>query len=343
VLLSAISFHRTGYGLLLVIAFSVGLAGVLTGVGLLFIHAGRLLVAPLSQSRFAAVVKFLPVASALVITAAGVVISYQALTSTGMSSVLTALRGIAGAFPLQALSMLGFGFVLGMKHSLDADHLAAVSTIAVEGRGTIQTSMIGAVWGMGHTVSLLAAGAIVVVLGVHIGDETARWLELAVAAMLVGLGVDAVRKLGAGAKVHTHEHGHGVGHHAHPHFHEVVETESPDSSERDHHSLGPALRVAMRLGRQTGRRPFIVGMVHGLAGSSALLLLVLATTRSTALSMAIIGVFGIGSIAGMSLASILIGVPFRLAAHSSYRVSGWVRAAAGVFSICFGMWMMVGG
>lgn len=327
VLLSAISLHRVGYGLLLVVSFSFGLASVLTAVGLLFVYARRFLERPLGRSGL---IKALPVASALVIMCAGIAISYQALVSSDIQSVWRVLRPVLSNGWMNTLSILSLGFVLGLKHSIEADHMAAVSTIATESDGLLRSLMVGAQWGAGHTVSLMATGLAVVVLGVRIGGETARWLEVGVAIMLLALGIDTLRKLARGGRIHSHQHSHGARRHAHPHIHESAEPDSRGPGERNHHRLA------------LNPRPLIVGMVHGLAGSAALMILVLAATESVVSSLAYIGVFGVGSIAGMSIITALVAVPLRVAGSRHAKIDRWLRATAGVFSIACGLMIVLG-
>src|SRR5436190_3827609 len=107
---------------------------------------------------------------------------------------------------LSILSLLGLGFVLGLKHALDADHLAAVSTIATEKRSLLGSSLIGIWWGLGHAISLLVAGVLVMVLHVQIGPRAEMALEFCVGVMLIVLGAHALRKLFSGGRVHMHAH-----------------------------------------------------------------------------------------------------------------------------------------
>src|SRR6185295_10279558 len=200
---------------------------------------------------------------------------------------------------LPILSLLGLGFVLGLKHALDADHLAAVSTIATEKRSLLSSSLIGMWWGLGHTISLLIAGVLVMLLHVQIGPTTGKVLELCVGLMLIILGVNALRKLVHGGKVHMHAHEHDGHWHVHPHIHEKTTHDVPHT----HHGL------------RGGARPLLIGMVHGMAGSAALTLLVLATISSTVVGFLYIGIFGVGSIGGMAIMSVLFALPSKLSAQ----------------------------
>ena len=143
--------------------------------------------------------------------------------------------------------------------------------------------------------------------------------------MLVALGANALRKLLRGGTVHLHWHRHGTHVHAHPHVHDV-----PDEREAPHTHHG--LRLSAR--------PFLVGMVHGLAGSAALMLLVLSTISSPVAGLLYILVFGIGSVGGMMLMSALVGLPLTLTANRFARAHFVVRCLAGIFSLGFGLFMV---
>jgi len=198
--------------------------------------------------------------------------------------------------PTTPLALLGFGFLLGVRHALDVDHLAAVSTIVSERRSLWSSSLVGALWGLGHTAALLAASVAVIALHTEIPPRLAHGLELCVALMLVGLGLNLLRTLWAGGTLHHHVHVHGGRPHRHPHLH------APGQMAGEGHHP-----------RRGSRRPFVVGLVHGLAGSGALMLAVLATIPSPALALAYVGIFGAGSIGGMVGMSTLFGVPLALA------------------------------
>src|ERR1041385_1596266 len=134
---------------------------------------------------------------------------------------------------LAVLSLLGLGFVLGLKHALDADHLAAVSTIVSEKRSLLSSSLTGVWWGLGPTISLLIAGVLVMLLHVQIGPRTEKALEFCVGLMLIVLGVNALRKVVHGGRVHMHVHEHGGHWHVHPHIHEKTTHDVPHT----HHGL----------------------------------------------------------------------------------------------------------
>lgn len=219
------------------------------------------------------------------------------------------------AEPWSAPALLGLGLVFGLKHALDADHLAAVATMATDRRTILQSSFVGAVWGFGHTVALLAIGAVVLALRIEIAPWVERALESVVAVMLVYLGLRTLATLAKGARMHVHPHRHGDHWHVHPHLHRRAAGHDHDSH----------------------RRPFVVGLVHGMAGSGALMLLVAASTPSVATGLAYIVSFGIGSIGGMVAMSAAVSVPALWTAERSSGVHLAIRGTAGLFSIAVGL------
>jgi sulfite exporter TauE/SafE len=223
------------------------------------------------------------------------------------------------------LLVLGFG--LGLKHATEPDHLAAVSTIVSDRKNVWSSSIIGALWGVGHTLSLLLAGILVIWLRFEISEWTSNLLEFCVALMLIGLGIDALRKLYRGGQLHWHIHEHGGLKHAHPHIHDKAAVHNKAEQTKTHHGL------------KLGRRPLIIGMVHGLAGSGALMLLILSTVTSRTLGITYILVFGIGSIGGMMAMSMLVGLPFHLTTNRFARLDQFLRFAAAAFSLGFGCFL----
>ena len=225
---------------------------------------------------------------------------------------------------LPTVSVLTFGFVLGLRHAVEADHLAAVSAIVSERKSVLSSSLVGGVWGVGHTLALLAASVAVRLFGVTVSGRTALALEFCVGLMLVALGANALRKLARGGRVHLHVHRHGGREHIHPHIHDGPHEAAPHT----HHGL------------RLDTRTLVVGMIHGLAGSAALMLLILSTIKSATVGMLYIVVFGVGSIGGMMLMSALIGLPMYLTAARFNRANLALRGMAGVFSLSFGLLMV---
>ncbi len=227
-----------------------------------------------------------------------------------------------------SLALLGTGFVFGLKHALDADHLAAVSTIVSERKTWWSSSLVGGLWGLGHTASLLVAGVVVLWLKIPISARVESGLEFCVGLMLIGLGLNALVKLARGGKLHWHPHEHGGHQHLHPHLHDKTAATNHSSRDTSHH------------GYKIGRRPLWIGMLHGLAGSAALMLLVLSTIQSALVGFLYIAVFGIGSIGGMMLMTSLLSLPFHLTANRFTKLNWLARVAAGLFSIGFGLFML---
>jgi high-affinity nickel permease len=224
---------------------------------------------------------------------------------------------------LSVIAVLTGGLLLGLQHALDADHLAAVSTIVSERKSLLSASIVGGLWGIGHTVSLLVAGLAVILLHVRVSDRVAGLLEFCVALMLIGLGINALLRLQRASKLHWHTHKHGSHTHSHPHLHEP----GRELAGSTHHQM------------KVGLRPLIVGLVHGLAGSAALMLMVLSTVASPVVGLAYILIFGLGSIGGMMVMSSLFSLPFHLTANKFTRANFAVRLLAGCFSLGFGLFL----
>lgn len=196
------------------------------------------------------------------------------------------------------IKILVLGFLLGMRHTLEADHVAAVATLAARSRGARQALLQGAAWGLGHTITLFLACSAVLFLETVVPEHLARGLEAAVGVMLMVLGADVVRRM-LRERVHFHAHRHrdGTVHfHAHSHAGENV----PDEVNHGHTH---AERFPVRA--------LCVGLVHGMAGSAALILLTLSTVASPGAGLLYVALFGAGSIGGMAMLSLAISVPLR--------------------------------
>jgi ABC-type nickel/cobalt efflux system permease component RcnA len=229
---------------------------------------------------------------------------------------------------------LWLGFLLGLKHAIEADHVVAVTTIVSEQRSIWRSAIVGALWGVGHTISLLIAGIVVILLRVAIPEYIATWLEFAVALMIIGLGTRILYLVLINKQhVHVHKHTHHGRSHTHLHFHEDESSHDP-LERRDKEHENHFIRI-------TGWKPIIIGMVHGLAGSAALTLLVLTNVisgGSSAMGLAYLFIFGIGSIGGMIGMSTLIGLPFVFTARNFEHINRPVRLIAGIASIAFGIY-----
>lgn len=220
---------------------------------------------------------------------------------------------------LSTISILMIGFALGLQHAIEADHLAAISTIVSEKKSLLTASIVGGLWGLGHTIALLATGAFVIFLKVQISETVEARLEAVVGGMLILLGLNALRKLFRADKIHVHAHEHGKREHVHIHTH-------GNEPEESHHRFSP--------------RSVLVGMVHGLAGSAALMLLILPVIPSSSLALLYIMIFGLGSIGGMMAMSFLIGLPFHFTAGRFEFFNRGIRFLAGVFSLTLGSFVV---
>lgn len=221
------------------------------------------------------------------------------------------------------LTTLVLGFALGIKHALDADHVVAVSTIVSQYRNPFKATLVGAFWGIGHTATLLLVGIAVISFKLVIPDQLALLMEFLVGVVLFALGAQILwQYLPKKKHVHIHDHGNEI--HAHEHFHLRKEGEK----DVQHHPL-----------RQ--HKSLLLGMVHGLAGSAALMLLVLSTIQSPAEGVVYILVFGAGSILGMMVISTLIGLPFALSSKRFASLNHTIKFMAGSLSAALGIFVMI--
>lgn len=204
------------------------------------------------------------------------------------------------------------GFILGIKHAFEADHVIAVSTIVTQQKNPFKAALVGAFWGIGHTTTLLITGIIILFLKLSIPLKVSMLLEMGVGIMLIFLGFRAIKK--SKLVFHTHRHQHEG--EVHEHLHQE------GAKSHKHHV------------------PFVIGLIHGLAGSGALMLLVLSTVSSVAEGLYYTLLFGVGSILGMSLMSFVIGIPVFFSANKFPEIEKYLRFAAGVLSIWFGIFLI---
>ena len=265
-----------------------------------------------------------------------------------------------------AASLLLLGFLLGVRHATDADHVVAVATIVSRQRALRGSALIGAAWGVGHTLTILAVGVAVILFGIVIPPRLGLAMELAVGLMLVALGVLTLTGVGrvireaatpyaggvlaggrgghrhardpAGPGPHGHAHVHGDYVHSHTHGH--------DSGGGDHGHREDQTPLA-RLDRGLGRaalyrwlRPLLVGVVHGLAGSAAVTLVVLTVVPEPAWAVAYLLLFGAGTVAGMMLVTVALAAPFALTSAKLPRLNFRLRVASGLLSFAFGLFLV---
>ena len=241
------------------------------------------------------------------------------------------------------LALAGFGFLLGMRHATDADHVIAVSTIVARGRRLLDSTLIGALWGLGHTLTVTAVGILIIGFNVVIPPPVGLAMELAVAVMLIALGVLNLTGLLARftervtppAPMHGHPHEHVHAHDAaepHPHEHAHLHAHGRDDRL-------PQGGLVHEFGWYQVLRPVVVGLVHGLAGSAAVALLVLSTIQDTAAALVYLVIFSVGVAVGMAIVTTLIGLPFMYARVRSSRINRWLTVASGLLSIGFGLYL----
>jgi High-affinity nickel-transport protein len=201
------------------------------------------------------------------------------------------------------LTFLSVGFLLGLRHALDADHLAAVSTVLAERPSVRASGLVGVWWGVGHTLTLMLVGAVVLVSGIHIPESFAWLAESGVGLLLVVLGGTLALKLFR-ERWHLHSHVHDGAPHVHLH------------------------------------RPLLIGMAHGVAGSAALMLVIVSNTSGIGQGLLYIAVFGLGSIGGMLVIGLTLSVPVVYSRMIGQRAFFAVQGAASLGSVGLGLWML---
>jgi high-affinity nickel-transport protein len=246
----------------------------------------------------------------------------------------------------QLSAILMLGFALGVRHAADADHVIAVSTIVTRGRSAGAAMVVGALWGIGHLLTVAAVGAAIILFNVTISPRVGLSMELSVGVMLVVLGLSNLTGVtqyltmaltpGAPAAIHSHPHSHGDYVHSHPHghqpeFHGHREDQTP-AARLD--------RMLNGIGAYQTLRPLFVGIVHGLAGSAAIALMILATIRDPFWAVAYLLVFGLGTIAGMMLITIAIATPLAFADRQFAGINRYLAWSSGLLSLAFGIFVV---
>ncbi len=243
------------------------------------------------------------------------------------------------------LAVLGLGFILGMRHATDPDHVIAVTTIVTRHRTPRGALWIGGVWGLGHTLTVMVVGGGIIVFGWVIPERIGLSFELGVGIMLILLGLANLKgalrligrhaSLGTDGQLHSQTHSHGDYVHTHPHEHNPQRhPHRPDQT--------PLAWLDHRFGTMglfQVLRPLVVGVVHGLAGSASVALLVLAAIGNVRWGFVYLVLFGAGTIVGMLLVTAAITWPLRFGNQTSNLFAGRVRVAAGVVSIAFGAFL----
>jgi len=242
---------------------------------------------------------------------------------------------------ISLLSIIALGFFLGMRHATDPDHVIAITTIVSRERSARRAAVIGACWGAGHTLTIFAVGAAIILFDLVIPPRLGLSMELAVGLMLILLGVWNVasfrRSMPAtllqAPVLHSHPHSHGDYIHTHPHGH------SPESHSHapDRTPLAALDQFFCQVRLYQHMRPLVVGIVHGLAGSAAVTLLVLATIGNAGWAIAYLLVFGVGTIVCMMLITMSLASAFELAGSKHLRFSHRLGIVSGLISLAFGL------
>jgi len=244
------------------------------------------------------------------------------------------------------LAILALGFFLGTRHATDPDHVVAITTIVTRERNLYRSTIIGILWGVGHTLTILLVGGAIILFGLVIPPRLGLAMEFSVGLMLVLLGIfnlnafwESLEEIASGrtegAAVHSHFHTHGGDAPCQPQAHDLSQQtwkENDQPSRQGNQIFG-------QLGLFHTMRPVVVGIVHGLAGSAAVALLILATIRNPVWAMAYLVVFGIGTIAGMALITTAIAIPSAYGTRRFARVNRYLVVSSGLLSVGFGLFL----
>ncbi len=235
---------------------------------------------------------------------------------------------------LSLVAILSLGFFLGMRHATDADHVVAVSTIVTRERRLSSAALIGALWGAGHTLTILAVGAGIILFTLVIPTRLGLTMEFSVGVMLVLLGIlnlRGFRKQVSGlTSTREHPDAYDAGH-------------DHSDGESVSHNHGPISALDRTWGRWSVYqwcRPLIVGLVHGLAGSAAVALLVLTTLHNTRWAVAYLLVFGVGTIAGMMVITLALASALHFTSARSAWLNRYLGTVAGAISLAFGLFIV---
>ena len=242
---------------------------------------------------------------------------------------------------MQLFSIVGLGFLLGIRHATDADHVVAVSTIVAREKKLHSAGLVGIIWGIGHTITIMVVGAAIILFHVVIPPRLGLFFEFLVAVALISLGVlnltgllgKCMSFLSQPGFMHAHLHFHGHEPHVHVHKHGMIEPVSEPKTKR------ALIRFIEKFGVFQLLRPLVVGLVHGLAGSAAIALLILGTITDSTLALFYLFIFGIGTVIGMMVITTLIGLPIIASSKKFARVDHYISQSAGLLSLGFGLYL----
>ncbi len=244
------------------------------------------------------------------------------------------------------LTVVGVGFLLGIRHATDPDHVIAVTTIVSRQRSIRHAGLIGILWGLGHTITILFVGAAIILFNLVIPPRVGLTMELAVGLMLIFLGVlnlTGVTQWVTDRFMPAHSHGGALHAHAHAHGsdeHALIHGHNPEVHLNLEQKPEGAFQNALaRFGLYQLLRPLAVGIVHGLAGSAAVALLVLTTIGDPRWAVLYLLIFGFGTIAGMMLITMIIGAPFAYTGKRFANLNRGLGVASGLISVAFGLFI----
>jgi ABC-type nickel/cobalt efflux system permease component RcnA len=322
VLLSAFSLHRIGFGLFLITSFSLGLAVVLVAVGLTMVYAKRVMATRVHAGNTA--IRYLPFLSSAFMVVLGVGITASALVSVHIGGGLLSKDKL-----VPFASVILIGLFLGIRHSTDPDHVMAVSTIVSRQKSVKSSATIGLLWGVGHSVTIFLVGSAIIVFGVVIPPRLGLSMEFCVALMLILLGVLNLTGIIRWFTQRWQK----------THF--ANSMDRGKTSDRMPRRLDLILEQTIRkLGLYQTIRPLVVGLVHGLAGSAAVALLVLSTIKSPLWSTAYLLVFGFGTMLGMMLMTAAISIPLVYTTRRFFKINHHLIAISGFASMAFGVFLV---
>ncbi|MBI1968087.1 MAG: sulfite exporter TauE/SafE family protein [Gemmatimonadetes bacterium] len=218
-------------------------------------------------------------------------------------------------------AVAGIGLLLGFRHAFEPDHLAAVSTLASRSPRLSAAAQLGLAWALGHTASVAAVVLTITAFGLRLPESLWPAADFLVALLLISLGLSVITRYARGRwHLHAHSHGEGEGPHLHLHLH----SHAHGASHAHVHPQGDA------------RRAFGFGVLHGLAGSTAILLLLVAAAKTRGAQLAYFAAFGVGTLAGMLVVSLALAAVVRLASQRGTRWATVLHVATAVTSVVVG-------
>ncbi|HXO32958.1 MAG TPA: hypothetical protein VN901_11460 [Candidatus Acidoferrales bacterium] len=339
VLLSAFSLHRIGFGLFLITAFSLGLAAVLVIVGLTMVYAKRVMSSRVPAGNTA--LRYLPFLSSAFMVVLGVGITASAVASVQIWHGLRSHDFLSKDKLVPCVTVILLGLFLGMRHSTDPDHVLAVTTIVSRQKSVRSSATIGLLWGLGHTLTIFLVGSAIIIFGVVIPPRLGLSMEFSVALMLILLGV---LNLTGVMRWITERVAPTKSVPATPQPALSVDRISENSGKIKQRVSGGIEffldRTIGKLGLYQTIRPLVVGLVHGLAGSAAVALLVLSTIKSPLWSTAYLLVFGFGTMVGMMLMTAAISLPLVYTGKKFFKINRHLSTISGFASMAFGIFLV---